>query len=178
MKVFITRRIHEVGVQLLEEAGLDVEQRCGDRPISREELIRRVRGCAGLIPMPTDRVDGPVLDAGPLRVVANHAVGTDNIDLAAAASRGIPVTNTPGVLTEATADLAMALILATTRRLVEGDRLVRSGRFHGWAPDMLVGGDLQGAVLGIVGLGRIGQAVARWPARCRRCTCCRSPSGW
>jgi len=161
MKVLVTRRIHPTGTRLLRGAGLTVDERHGERPISRSELLDRVRGCAGLVPMPTDRVDGAVLDAGPVRVVANHAVGTDNVDLEAAAARGVVVTNTPGVLTEATADLALALMLAASRRVVEGDRMVRQGRFHGWAPDMLVGADLQGAVLGIVGPGRIGRAVAR-----------------
>jgi len=111
--------------------------------------------------MPTDTVDAEVMDAGPLRVISNHAVGVDNIDLDAARERGIVVTNTPGVLTEATADLAMALLLATARRVVEGDRLMREGRFEGWGPTVLRGADLWGARLGIVGMGRIGSAVAR-----------------
>jgi len=159
-RVLVTRVIDPVGVALLEKAGFDVDVRIADAPIARQELLDRVRGCAGLIPMPTDRVDGAVLDAGPLRVVANHAVGTDNVDLDAARVRGIPVTNTPGVLTEATADLALTLLLAAARRVGEGQALIREGRFHGWAPDMLVGADLNGATLGIVGLGRIGRAVA------------------
>ena len=161
MRVLVTRAIHPTGTRLLRAAGLTVDERVAERPISRAELLSRVGGCAGLVPMPTDRVDGAVMDAGPVRVVANHAVGTDNIDLAAAAERGVAVTNTPGVLTEATADLALALMLAAGRRLIEGDRMVRQGRFHGWAPDMLVGADLHGAVLGLVGPGRIGRAVAR-----------------
>ena len=144
----------------MKGAGLEIDQRVADAPISREELLARVSGCLALIPMPTDRVDGAVMDAGPLRVVANHAVGTDNVDLEAARARGIVVTNTPGVLTEATADLAMTLLLAAARRVGEGERLVREGRFTGWGPGMLVGADLDGAVLGIVGMGRIGHAVA------------------
>jgi lactate dehydrogenase-like 2-hydroxyacid dehydrogenase len=109
----------------------------------------------------TDRVDGAVLDAGPgLRIVANIAVGFDNIDLAAARSRGVVVTNTPDVLTEATADFTWGLILAVTRRIAEGERLLRRGGWSGWALDFMLGSDLRGKQLGIVGLGRIGRAVA------------------
>jgi len=160
MRVLVTQEIDTSGLAILEEAGLEVELRVGPAPIERSELLRRVSGCAGLMPMPTDRVDAAVLEAGPLRVVANHAVGVDNVDLDAARRLGVVVTNTPGVLTDATADLAMALILATARRLVEADRLVRSGGFLGWRPTMLRGMDLRGARLGIVGFGRIGRAVA------------------
>jgi glyoxylate reductase len=111
----------------------------------------------------TDRIDGKVMDAaGPgLKVISNHAVGFDNIDVAAATARGILVTNTPGVLTDATADLAWALILGVTRRVVEGDRLVREGSFGRWSPFLLLGRAVAGRTLGIVGMGRIGQAVAR-----------------
>ena len=109
----------------------------------------------------TDRVDGSVLDAGPgLRIVANIAVGFDNIDLAAARARGVVVTNTPDVLTEATADFTWGLILAVTRRIPEGERLLRRGEWTGWALDFMLGSDLRGKQLGIVGLGRIGRAVA------------------
>lgn len=115
-----------------------------------------------LLCLVTERVDDTLLDAAPgLRVVANMAVGYDNVDVAAAAARGIVVTNTPGVLDEATADLAMALLLAVSRRVAEGDRLVRSGGFTGWRPDLLVGTEVAGKTLGIVGLGRIGSAMAR-----------------
>lgn len=114
------------------------------------------------ITMVSDRVDAAALDAAPrLRVVANHAVGTDNIDLAACTARGICVTNTPDVLTEATADLAFALALAAARRLGEGERLVRRGGWTGWAPTQLLGVDVWGRTLGVVGFGRIGQAMAR-----------------
>lgn len=126
----------------------------------REELLARVRGCDGLLCMLADRIDAALLDAAPrLKGVANLAVGVDNIDVAAATARGIPVTNTPGVLTEATAELAWALILAAARRVVEGDRLVRGGGFTGWAPTLLRGLQLGGATLGIVGAGRIGTAT-------------------
>jgi len=160
MRVLVTQEIDPIGLEVLGEAGLEVELRGGEEPIPRQELLRRLPGAVGLMTMPTDRVDGEVLDAAPLRVVANHAVGVDNIDLDAARSRGVVITNTPGVLTEATADLAMALILAAARRVVEADRFVRAGRFRGWRPTMLRGLELHGARLGIVGYGRIGRAVA------------------
>jgi lactate dehydrogenase-like 2-hydroxyacid dehydrogenase len=135
-----------------------------DRPPSRERLLRDVRGAAALITLLTDRVDDELLDAAgsDLRVVANCAVGYDNVDVAAAARRGIVVTNTPVVLDEATADLAFGLILATSRRIVEADRFLRSGADWIWGPQFFAGLDLSaGATLGIVGLGRIGMAVAR-----------------
>lgn len=160
MRVLVTQAIDPVGLQILAEGGLDVELHEGEAPISRAELLARARGCVGLLAMPTDRVDGEVMDAGPLRVVANHAVGTDNLDLGAARARGVICTNTPGVLTEATADLTLALLLATARHVVAGDALVRSGGFRGWRPTMMRGLELGGATLGVVGYGRIGQAVA------------------
>lgn len=159
-RVLVTQAIDDAGRAILDAAGFDVDVRAGEAPITRAALLDRVRGCAGLISMPTDRIDGAVFDAGPLRVVAQHAVGLDNVDLDAARARGVVVTNTPDVLTAATADLAMALLLAAARRVVEGDRLLRAGGFHGWRPLLLRGLDLDGARLGIVGLGRIGQAVA------------------
>ena len=110
--------------------------------------------------MLTDRLDAEVMDAGPLRVIAQHAVGINNIDLDAARQRSIAVAHTPGVLTDATADLTMALLLGATRRIIEGDALVRSGQWKGWSPTLLRGMELRGATLGIVGLGRIGRAVA------------------
>jgi glyoxylate reductase len=132
-----------------------------DRALTREELLRTVSGKHGVIAMLTDRIDAEVFDAAPsLKVVANYAVGYNNIDVAAAKARGITVTNTPGVLTDATADLTWALILGVTRRIGEGDRLVRAGRWTGWSPTQLLGTELGNSVLGIVGMGRIGRAVA------------------
>lgn len=160
MKVLVTQAIDESALQRLREE-VEVDLRVGDAPIERAELLQRVRGCQGLLCMLTDRVDSEVLDAGPLRAVANHAVGVDNIDLEAARQRGVVVTNTPGVLTEATADLAFALLLAAARRIAEGDRYVRAGRWKGWAPTLMRGLELHGSRLGIVGQGRIGSAVAR-----------------
>jgi glyoxylate reductase len=161
MIVFVTRPIPEPGLALLREAGLEIRLRQDDSPIPRDELLRGVQGAQALLCMLTDRVDGEVMDAGPLRVVSNVAVGVDNIDLAAARARGVRVTNTPGVLTDATADLAMALLLAVARRVPEGDAMVRRGAFNGWGPMMMVGADLAGQTLGIVGPGRIGGAVAQ-----------------
>ena len=134
-----------------------------DLPPPRDELLRRVAGCDGVLTLLTDRVDDEFLDAaGPgLRVVSNYAVGFDNIDVAACARRGVAVGNTPGVLTETTADLAWALLMAAARRLPEGDRYVRDGRWKTWGPLLLLGPDVHGATIGIVGFGRIGQAVAR-----------------
>ena len=132
-------------------------------PPPRDELLRRVAGCDGVLTLLTDRVDDEFLDAaGPqLKVVSNYAVGFDNIDVAACARRGIPVGNTPGVLTDTTADLAWALLMAAARRLPEGDRYVRAGEWKTWGPLLLLGPDVHGATIGIVGFGRIGQAVAR-----------------
>lgn len=131
--------------------------------IPRDELLRRAAGKDGLLTVLTERVDGELLDAaGPqLRIVANHAVGFDNVDLAECTRRGVLVTNTPEVLTEATADLAWALILASVRRVAEGDRLIRTRTPWIWGPQMMLGHDLYGKTLGIVGCGRIGRAVAR-----------------
>jgi len=131
--------------------------------IPRDELLRRAAGKDGLLTILTERVDGELLDAaGPqLKIVANHAVGYDNVDLAECTSRGVLVTNTPEVLTESTADLAWALILASVRRVAEGDRLIRTRTPWVWGPQMMLGHDLYGRTLGIVGCGRIGRAVAR-----------------
>ena len=128
-------------------------------PPPREALLRRVKDADALLSLLTDEVDAEVMAS--LRAIANYAVGTDNIDLEAATVRGIPVGNTPDVLTETTAELAFALMLAVARRIVEGDRYVREGRWGEWRPDLLLGHDLHGSTLGIVGFGRIGRAVAR-----------------
>ncbi len=134
----------------------------GPQPIPRRALLAGIRNTDGLLCLLTERIDAELLDHAPsLRVVANYAVGYNNVDLAAAAARDVVVTNTPDVLTETTADLAFALLLAAARRVVEGDTLVRTGRWRGWKPDQLLGHDVHGATLGIVGLGRIGGAVAR-----------------
>ncbi len=161
MNVFVTRPIPEAGMAILRAAGLEIHLRPEESPIPRDELLAGVAHADALLCMLTDRVDAAVLDAGPLRVVSNVAVGVDNIDLEAARARGVPVTNTPGALTDATADMAMALLLAVARRVPEGDAMVRRGAFNGWGPMVMLGADLAGATLGIVGPGRIGSAVAR-----------------
>lgn len=134
-----------------------------DHPMTREELAAAMAEADVLVPTVTDRIDAALIaEAGPrLKLIANFGNGVDHIDLRAAGERGIIVTNTPGVLTEDTADMAMALILAVARRLTEGERLVRAGRWSGWAPTLLLGTRLTGKRLGIIGMGRIGQALAR-----------------
>jgi glyoxylate reductase len=160
-KVIVTRRLPGEAVEKLRDK-FEVSVNPHERNLSNEELNELCQGAAGVITMLGDRVDRAFLESHPeLKVVSNYAVGYNNIDLQAAAACGVAVTNTPGVLTEATADIAWALIMACGRRVVEGDRLTRSGRFDGWAPEMLLGQDVFGATLGIVGMGRIGQATAR-----------------
>jgi glyoxylate reductase len=161
-RVFVTRIIPDRGLNLVEEH-CDVDLWTNELPPSREVLLSRVKGIDGLLCLLTDRIDGEVLDAaGPqLKVVSNHAVGYDNIDVPAATARGIPVGNTPGILTDATADFAFALLMAAARRVVEGERYVREGRWKTWGPSLLLGPDVHGATLGLIGFGRIGQAMAK-----------------
>ena len=157
----MTRRLPFETVERLRAAH-EVDEWPGDMPPSPEELRDGARDAEGLLALITDRVDAALLDAAPrLRAIANMAVGTDNIDVEAAAQRGIPVGNTPGVLTDATADLTFALLLALARRIVPGAEKVRAGEWLTWEPAADLGADLAGAVLGIVGWGRIGQATAR-----------------
>ncbi len=141
----------------------DTELNLDDRPMTTDELADAVSRAEVLVPTVTDRIDARVLSrAGPdLRLIANFGAGVDNIDVATANARGITVTNTPGVLTEDTADMTMALILATARRLVEGAAVVQAGEFRGWSPTWMTGRRIWGKRLGIIGMGRIGQAVAR-----------------
>jgi glyoxylate reductase len=161
-RVLVTRVIPDDGLAPIREAcALDLWE--DELPPPRDELLRRVAGVDGLLALLTDRVDDELLDAaGPdLRVVSNYAVGFDNVDVPACTRRGIAVGNTPGVLTETTADLAWTLLMAAARRIPEADRYVRGGRWRTWGPMTLLGPDVHGATLGIVGFGRIGQAVAR-----------------
>jgi glyoxylate reductase len=161
-KVFVARRIPDDGIDPIV-AATDAVVWQDELPPPRDELLRAVAGCEGVVTLLTDRVDDEFLDAaGPqLKVVSNYAVGFDNVDVPACTRRGIPVGNTPGVLTETTADLAWALLMAAARRLPEGDRYVRAAKWKTWGPMLLLGPDVHGSTLGVVGFGRIGQAVAR-----------------
>jgi glyoxylate reductase len=160
--VYVSRPLPAPGAELLVAAGVEVEQQPFDRSPTRDELLAGLQGKQALLCLLTERVDAELLDASPeLRVVANLAVGYDNVDIAAATARGVVVTNTPDVLTDATADLTWALILAAARHVVEGDSLVRGGGWAGWSPTQLLGASVTGKTLGIFGMGKIGAAVAR-----------------
>ncbi len=160
-KIFLTRELPPESMRILSEAS-ELTYNQEDRVLSKQEIIRGVRDADGLLCLLTDSIDEEILEAAPnLKVVANFAVGFNNIDVAAATRRRIPVTNTPGVLTDSTADMAWALLMDAARRLSEGDRLVRTRQWTGWGPLQLLGADITGATLGIIGLGRIGQALAR-----------------
>lgn len=159
--VFVTRAIPEPALEKLA-AACEVDLWTEELPPPYETLIERARGKDGVLCMLTDRIDARFMDsAQTLRVISQMAVGYDNIDISAARERGIAIGNTPGVLTDATADTAFALLLACARRLPEGAQYIRDGRWKTWHPTVLLGRDLAGAVLGIVGFGRIGQAVAK-----------------
>ena len=161
-RVFVTARLPEpVEAQLARL--FDVQLNRHGRSLTQDELCHAASGTDVLVPTVTDQVDAALIDAcgDGLRLIANFGAGTDHIDVAHAHDKGIIVTNTPGVLTEDTADLAMAMILSLPRRLVEGDRLLRAGKFDGWTPTSMLGHRVRGKMLGIVGMGRIGQAVAR-----------------
>ncbi|MBN1954230.1 MAG: D-glycerate dehydrogenase [Anaerolineae bacterium] len=159
--VFVTRRIPEAGLAPIRVA-CQVRLWEGNLPAPREVVRCEIAGCDGLVCLLSDTIDADVIAAGDrLRVISQYAVGVDNIDLAAATARGIPVGHTPGVLTEATADLAFALLMAAARRLLPGYENVRAGEWHTWEPLGFLGADVWGATLGVVGLGRIGTAMAR-----------------
>ena len=159
--VLVTRRIPEEGLNILKAHCLHVEVYNGNRPIPRQRLLSRIKGKDGLFCCLTDNVDEKVMDAGrALKVISNYAVGYDNIDVASATDRGIIVTNTPGVLTDATAELAWSLLFSVTRRTVESDRFSRAEKFKGWDPLGFLGFDVHGKTLGVVGAGRIGTAFA------------------
>ena len=161
-QVFITRQIPQEALAIIA-AACDVRQWEGkESPVPRDVLLRELADVDGVFTLLTDRVDRAFLDAAPrCKVVANMAVGYDNVDLPALTERGVLLTNTPGVLTETTADLAWALLMASARRIVEGQKLIEADRWQGWYPMMMVGQDIFGATIGIVGAGRIGAAVAR-----------------
>ena len=159
--VFITRTLPEVAVKVLKDAGHEVIVAGQDGPLPREEFLAGLARADAAITLLTDQVDGEAMDAaGAIRGFANYAVGFDNMDVPAATERGIPLSNTPGVLTAATAEMAWALLFAVSRRVVESDTIMRSGRWPGWGPMQFIGGDVGGRTLGIVGAGRIGTAMA------------------
>lgn len=159
--VFITRQIPEEGVDILKKVCQTVEVNPYDRPLTCGELLKEAKNRDAMLTMLSDRMDARLIqDAANLKIIANYAVGYDNVDVRAATAKGVVVTNTPGVLTDSTADMAWALLFSVIRRIVEGDKLTRSGKFSGWAPMMLLGGDLVGKTLGIIGAGRIGTAMA------------------
>lgn len=162
-KVYVTRKFPGEGVQILRDSPHEVAVNEADRVLNRQELLEAVAGCAGILTQLQDPVDAELLDAaGPeLRVVCNYAVGFNNIDVPAATERGVVVCNTPDVLTDATADIAWVLLMGAARRVSEGDRFVRAGEWTGWNPAQLLGVDMVGRTLLIVGAGRIGAAVAK-----------------
>ena len=160
-KVFLTRELPPQSMErLLEHTDLEYNQE--DRVLTKEEIMEGVKGKDALLCLLTDQIDGEVMDANPdLKIIANYAVGFNNINVDAATERGIPVTNTPGVLTDTSADMAFALLMSMARRIVEGDNFLRTGGWNGWGPLQFLGADIYGATLGIIGLGRIGKAVAK-----------------
>lgn len=171
MKVFITRPIPDAGIKLLQEKGYEtvVNEQAADRPAVKEEVMIALRQAQGegqpfnaLLSTLTEKIDAEIIEAGlpTLKIIANYAVGFDNIDVEAAEQRGVMVTNTPGVLTDTVAEHTFALMLAIAHRISEADRFSRAGKYQSWGPKLLLGTDLSGKTLGIVGLGRIGSRVA------------------
>ena len=159
-EVFVTRKIPEEGLKLLKKY-CEVYVNPYDRILTKDEIISNLKGRDGLLCLLTDKIDRDVIYSNPrLKAISNYAAGYDNIDIKAATERKIPVTNTPDVLTETTAELAWALLFAVARRIVEGDRFTRDGKFRGWAPLLMLGQDISGKTLGIIGAGRIGTAFA------------------
>lgn len=161
MKVFITREISEKAVHLLKKEKFQVEVYKRDKPISRKELIKKIKDADAVISLLTEKFDKELIDKIPkCKVIANYAVGFNNIDVVYAAKKEIIVTNTPDVLTDSTAEIAMSLILACSRRLMEGERLIRQGKFKSWQPNLLLGIELKDKIVGIIGTGRIGMETA------------------
>jgi glyoxylate reductase len=161
-KAFVTRLIPEAGLDMVTDF-CDAEVWQDELPPPREVMLEKVRGVDGLLCLLTDTIDAEVMEAAGagLKVISNHAVGFDNVDSVEATRRGIPVGNTPGVLTDTTADFAFALLMSIARRVVEGDRYTRAGRWKTWGPKTLLGQDVTGATLGLIGFGRIGKGMAK-----------------
>jgi len=159
-KVFITRKIPQIGIDLLKKKHA-VRVYPKDQVIPRKELLNAVKWCDALLCLLTDKIDKELLEINPkLKIISNYAVGFNNIDIKAATEKGIPVTNTPGVLTDAVAEHTLALMLAVSKRIVESDKFLRAGKYKSWAPLLLLGTQLKGKILGVIGLGRIGSEVA------------------
>ncbi|MDI6602229.1 MAG: D-glycerate dehydrogenase [Thermoanaerobacteraceae bacterium] len=160
-KILLTREIPGPAMEKLKKE-VDLEYVSEETKLTKQEIIDKIKDKDGIISMLDDPMDAEVINAAPnLKVISNYAVGFNNIDVKAATARGIVVTNTPGVLTNATADLAWALLMATSRRIVEGDKYLRAGKFHCWGPKLILGYEFAGKTLGIIGMGRIGGAVAK-----------------
>ncbi len=160
-KVFLTRRIPQPGLDLLGKE-CKVKVNPYDRVLTKGEILEEIKEIDGLLPLLTDTIDAEVMNQGKnLKIVSNYAVGYNNIDVEAATKRGIMVTNTPGVLTNTTADLTWALLMSVARRIREADQFTRQGKFRGWVPMLFLGADVHHSTLGIIGLGRIGQAMAK-----------------
>lgn len=161
-KIFVSREIPDAGIDLLKQAGMEVRIHAGSSPPGYDQLVKEAEDADALLTLLSDQIDDNLLaHATNLKIIANYAVGYNNIDIEACTRRNICVTNTPDVLTDATADLSFTLMLSVAKRITEGDHMVRSGQFKGWGPMLLLGGDITGRTLGIIGAGRIGSAVAR-----------------
>lgn len=162
-KVLVTRELFEDSIKLLKEHVEVHVYQSKNKPIPRDILLKKVKDCDGIISLLTDDIDKELMNLSPnLKTISNYAVGYDNIDVDTATKKGIMVTNTPGILTDTTADLAFGLLIAISRRIAEGDRFVRDGKWvHAWGPKMFIGRDVHGKTLGIIGLGRIGTTVAK-----------------
>jgi glyoxylate reductase len=161
MKVFITRELPEIAVELLKKNKVPFDFYKKDKPIPRSILLKKVKNCTALIPLLTEKIDKKLIDSMPnCKIIANYAVGYNNIEVEYAKKKNIIVTNTPDVLTDSTADLTMALILACARRLSEGENMIHDNKYKGWEPKLLLGTELKGKTFGILGAGRIGTAVA------------------
>jgi len=162
-KVFVTRKIPEVGMEILKkDRTCEIKVNESDRHLTKEELIREIKDVDGLLSLHTDIIGDEIMDAVPrLKIISNYAVGYDNIDVETATKRGIMVTNTPGVLTDTTADLTFVLLMAVARRIVEADKFTREGKYKEWLPMFMLGEDIHHSTLGIIGFGRVGRAVAK-----------------
>jgi len=169
MKIFVTRPIPEIGIKLLKEKGFEVviNAEAKDRAATKDEMLAGVKGTDALLSILTDKVDADVMDAGlpTLKIIANYAVGFDNIAIEDAKKRNIMVTNTPGVLTETVAEHSFALLLSIAHRIAEADKFARDGKYKAWGPELLLGTNISGKTLGIIGLGRIGSRVAHHAVR-------------